>query len=263
MLNTHALNYDAPCFPGDAIALHKNDQSGCVYGWVHRHRFKPSLVAGVVAIVGASLTGWALPAAAAPQLVFDQITARGDVAACTHRAYRGLQSVGLDDVVVTLPTVTASHEEVAVTVLCHGPQAETFEATVMVAGDSEAVIAEMEDILGGIRTELQSPADGPNAESLADLPLMSDVEFSQFLVGLADSWPEYIDFLAPSVARHYFTAAQASQIVDAVRLGQEEVQVAIMLYPRVVDVHNWHLVEQSVTFGFDRQELRQAIAALD
>lgn len=39
----------------------------------------------------------------------------------------------------------------------------------------------------------------------------------------------------------------------------EEVQAAVMLYPRVVDLNNWFVVEQALSFSFDRQKLREQI----
>jgi hypothetical protein len=48
-----------------------------------------------------------------------------------------------------------------------------------------------------------------------------------------------------------------------VRFGNQEVRAAVMVYPRVVDKQNWYLVEQSLPFKYQREELRQQIAALD
>lgn len=214
------------------------------------------------AVLGASLVSWAMPAEAAPQLLFEKVEANGNVEDCALRAFSSLDSVGMEGIALTTPTVSSSNGEVTVTVFCESFDHQVFDATVMVAGQDESTLSSMGYIMGVVSAELRSSdIAAPPSPVAAPLP-MSEATFSEFLGALEGSWPAYLSFLQQPVAHNYFTAAQASQIVDAVRFGYEEVQVAVMLYPRVVDKNNWYLVEQSITFGHHRQQLRQQIAAL-
>lgn len=215
------------------------------------------------AILGASLVSWAMPAEAAPQLLFEKVEASGNIEDCALRAFSALDSVGMEGIALTTPTVSSSNGDVTVTVFCESFDHQLFDATVMVAGQDEGTMSNMGYIMGVVSAELRSGQVMAPPPSVAEPLPMSEAEFGQFLSALDDSWPGYISFLEHPVAHNYFTAAQAIQIIDEVRFGYEEVQAAVMLYPRVVDKHNWYLVEQSITFSHNRQQLRQQIAALE
>lgn len=215
------------------------------------------------AVLGASLVSWAMPAEAAPQLLFEKVEASGNIEDCALRAFSALDSVGMEGIALTTPTVSSSNGDVTVTVFCESFDHQLFDATVMVAGQDEGTMSNMGYIMGVVSAELRSGHVVAPPPSVAEPRPMSEAEFGQLLTALEESWPEYLSFLEQPIANNFFTAAQASQIVSSVRIGYEEVQVATMLYPQVVDKGNWYLVEQSITLSHSRQQLRQQIAALE
>lgn len=129
---------------------------------------------------------------------------------------------------------------------------------VMVAGSATLAPATVANTLTQVAAALGQTGGSPPTTTVPGMPL-SDAAFDQFMAALRSSWPDYLEFLAQPVTTTYFTAAQASQIVGTMRFPNEEVEAAVMLYPRVVDQENWFMVEQSVSFDRHRRELRQRL----
>ena len=60
----------------------------------------------------------------------------------------------------------------------------------------------------------------------------------------------------------YFTSAQVGQIIDQLPFGAEKVEAGVMLYPRVLDKANWHVVYDGFDFRVDARNLARRVATM-
>ncbi|MBE7386147.1 MAG: DUF4476 domain-containing protein [Leptolyngbya sp. SIO1E4] len=218
----------------------------------------PNLPRLATVLMGAGVISWAMPAQAAPQLLYESLQENGNLATCLNRAQMAMTDAGLVQQSPMPNSINGSDSQLTATIYCQAFNNQSFQAMVMVAGEENASLAGMNSVLGA----LSSAMGTPNADLLPAPTAMDDADFNLLMGALNDSWPNYLEFLAQPISENYFTAAQASQIVETMRFSDEEVQAAVMLYPRVVDLNNWFVVEQAITFDTARQELRNQIATL-
>ncbi len=54
---------------------------------------------------------------------------------------------------------------------------------------------------------------------------------------------------------HYFTADQVRQLMKADRLENDKIMIAVELYNRVIDRHNWHVIYSALTFSSSKIEI--------
>jgi len=54
-----------------------------------------------------------------------------------------------------------------------------------------------------------------------------------------------------------FTTAQVNTLMQLFNFSDDRIEVAVMLYPQVVDPQNWYTVYGALTFSSDKDELRQ------
>ena len=54
---------------------------------------------------------------------------------------------------------------------------------------------------------------------------------------------------------NYFTADQVRQLMKAVRMENDKISVAVELYRRVIDRHNWHVIYSALTFAASKHEI--------
>ena len=218
----------------------------------------PNLPRLATVLMGAGVISWAMSAQAAPQLLYESLQENGNLTTCLNRAQMAMTDAGLVQQSPMPNSINGSDSQLTATIYCQAFNNQSFQAMVMVAGEENASLAGMNSVLGA----LSSAMGTPNADLLPAPTAIDDADFNLLMGALNDSWPNYLEFLAQPISENYFTAAQASQIVETMRFSDEEVQAAVMLYPRVVDLNNWFVVEQAITFDTARQELRNQIATL-
>ncbi|MEM6521629.1 MAG: DUF4476 domain-containing protein [Cyanobacteria bacterium P01_C01_bin.70] len=214
-------------------------------------------------LAAAGLAGWALPSAAAPQLLFNIVETNGDLNACLSRAQAAVAEANLMPLSPSQLSISGGNADLTVTIYCETPTPQMFQATVMLAGEHDSAFATLNEVMGTVDTVLSAGTVSPYPTPTNPFGgTMTGAEFEQFMVALNDSWPDSLDFIAQSARTSYFTAAQAAAIVRTLQFGGDEVPAAVMLYPRVVDLRNWYLVEQAVTFHSDRRDLREQLTEL-
>ena len=211
-------------------------------------------------ILGVGFIGGTVPAQAAPQLLYNSVQENGNLTTCLNLAQTAMAETGLVQQSATPNSINGSDSQLTASIYCQILDDQSFQAMVIIAGEEGASLAGMNSVLSSLSSVLDVPDTdaAPDSESAT----MSDAEFSQFMTALEDSWPDYFEFLAQPISSNYFTAAQASQIVGQMRFNEEQVRAAVMLYPRVVDHHNWLIVEEAVASHFARQDLREQISSL-
>lgn len=220
----------------------------------------------ILAMMSGSLMVLASPALASPQLRHQTVSVSGNAQNCLARAQAALTRAGFATPATTADTVSGSSGQLTATIYCQQSRSNPVQAVVMLAGDATVAPATVASTLNDLTTGLNQAAPSQSSQSASPRSAsgitgtaLSDTAFEQLMGALRSSWPNYLDFLAQPVSQNYFTAAQASRIVDTMRFPNEEIEAAVMLYPRVVDPGNWFLVEQAITFTRTRQELRQRL----
>lgn len=212
-----------------------------------------------LALIGVGV-GWSPVAQAAPQLRYRTVQLGGTVQTCLDQAGTSMTGAGFTNPATTASEVIGANGQLAAIIACQALTPQQFQATVMVAAAETVAPAMVTTTLDTIATGLTNSGGPINSPGFpTSQQTMSDEAFSQFMVALEDSWPDYLEFLAQPVANNYFTADQASRIVETMRFPDDEVDAAVMLYPRVVDPGNWYVVEQALSFESTRQELRQRL----
>jgi len=213
----------------------------------------------VAASVGTA--GWCSLAEAAPQLRYRTVQIGGTPQACLTLAGASMAAAGFTNPATTASEVIGTNGQIAATVACQSLTPQQFQATVMVAAAETVAPAMVTTTLDTLTSGLTSGGGGSYPPvSPTGQQAMGAEDFNQFMAALEDSWPDYLEFLAQPVSKNYFTAEQASRIVETMRFADEEVDAAVMLYPRVVDPGNWYLVEQAISFESSRRELRQRLS---
>ena len=213
-------------------------------------------------LLGAGFVSWTIPVQAAPTLLYESLQVNGNLSTCLNLAQTAIDGAGLARQSSTPNAVNGGNAQLTATVYCQTLDSRTFRAMVMIAGAEQANLSNINYVLGSLTSAMRNPgpviSPDPNPNSAA----ITDAAFSQLMAALDNSWPNHLDFLAQPISQNYFTAAQAKQIVEKMGFSSEEVQVAVMLYPRLVDLNNWFIVEQALTFRSSRQELRRQISNL-
>ena len=216
-----------------------------------------------LAMMSGTVMVLASPALASPQLRHQTVSVSGNAQNCLARAQAALTRAGFATPATTADTVSASSGQLTATIYCQQSRSNPVQAVVMLAGDATVapatVASTLNNLITGLNQAAPSQSSLPRSASRITGTALSDTAFDQLMGTLRSSWPNYLDFLAQPVSQNYFTAAQASRIVDTMRFPNEEIEAAVMLYPRVVDPGNWFLVEQAITFTRTRQELRQRL----
>jgi hypothetical protein len=66
--------------------------------------------------------------------------------------------------------------------------------------------------------------------------------------------------LVKSVAKSsYFTVAQAATLMKACSFDDTRIEVAVILYPRIVDARNWYQIEDALSFSSSKATLRSRV----
>jgi len=68
-----------------------------------------------------------------------------------------------------------------------------------------------------------------------------------------------LDIVRTAAKDNYFTSQQVKQIMEAFKFDENRLEVAKILYPRVVDKENFFIVLSTLTFPSSREELRKWI----
>lgn len=227
-----------------------------------RLAYGPRLSRLATALLGTGVLVWQLPASAAPQLIHQAIVVPGNQNTCLSRAQSAIARVGITGSLSGPNSIAGSNDALSANVYCQPIGTPTFETTpnfqaiVMLAIPENTNPAALTTALNTIETALTSPND--TTSQLNNTGLTS-VLFAQYMASLEDSWPNYLEFLRESVPQNTFTARQAQEIVAALDYPDQELQAALLLYPRIADSQNWSLVERAITFNDTRIELQRRI----
>lgn len=68
---------------------------------------------------------------------------------------------------------------------------------------------------------------------------------------------EQMVVLRSAVRGRHFTSAQVLRMMSLFDFDDDKVEAAVLLFPKVLDQHNWYTVYAGLTFGSDKAELRR------
>ncbi len=86
---------------------------------------------------------------------------------------------------------------------------------------------------------------------------MNPAEFSNLLysVDRATFGSNKVSRIRDAAKRHHFSADQVRQLMKHVNFENDKITVAVELYHRVVDKHNWHVIYSALTFSSSKIEV--------
>jgi hypothetical protein len=89
---------------------------------------------------------------------------------------------------------------------------------------------------------------------------LADADFQRLVARVADGFPsETLEVVRTAAAANYFTVDQAVALLEACRFESARIDVAVALYPRVIDVERWFLVDEAFDFSSSRLALKQKL----
>jgi hypothetical protein len=213
----------------------------------------------------------AIPALATPEVLYDRRVLGVNLATCKSRAAVALQQTGFPRTGQVQFYWQGYSTTLTALIDCKALGDQTSEAIVIVAGETQndrgamaTVLVSLIDRLGNSRnssggahygwgysrpapqmTPLGEPMDGPT--------------FAQFLDRFRQSWPDYSDFLAQTARDGTFTADQVRQLIAVLKFSTDQEDVAVLLYPRVLDKNNWFLAETAFIFPSSAETVRRRV----
>jgi len=223
------------------------------------NNWQPSPLLLFLAITG--IFGGVAPVQASPQIRYHTIEHSGSPQICLRRARLVIVNLGFPYPVITNYRVVGKNKnrDVTVTVSCRRRTPYQFQAIITVAASDTIAPNSVHHTLHVVRKGMSHRIDPIPPTPALGQTAMSHQAFKQFLSALEDSWPHHVAFLRQPTSWSYFTADQIRRIVNLVG-PTRELEVAVLLYLRVVDPQNWFIVEQAITFTGDRQELRERLS---
>ena len=115
------------------------------------------------------------------------------------------------------------------------------------------------------RADLDRLADGLALHDAARSrgAAMADADLRDFLAAIdaAAMADDKRGLVAQAARDAWFTSAQVAAIVDRIAMGDDKVEVAVTLHPRVVDPESFYKVFGKLAHTSDRDELRRRIDA--
>lgn len=89
---------------------------------------------------------------------------------------------------------------------------------------------------------------------------LADADFQRLVARVADGFPsETLEIVRTAASANYFTVDQAVALLKACRFESARIDVAVALYPRVIDVERWFLVDEAFDFSSSRLALKQKL----
>jgi hypothetical protein len=89
---------------------------------------------------------------------------------------------------------------------------------------------------------------------------LADADFQRLVARVADGFPsETLEVVRTAAAANYFTVDQAVALIKACRFDSARIELGVILYPRVVDVERWFLVDEAFEFSSSRLALKQKL----
>lgn len=89
---------------------------------------------------------------------------------------------------------------------------------------------------------------------------LADADFQRLVTRVADGFPsETLEVVRTAAAANYFTVDQAVTLIKACRFDSARIELGVVLYPRVVDVERWFLVDEAFEFSSSRLALKQKL----
>ena len=205
-----------------------------------------------------SLLSVALPTTATPELQYAYLQLNTNSQGCSALAQAVLSNEGFRRVSTSSVSATGVRGNIKVVIDCSITSGRATQATIMVAGVSTRQQAQA---IGWVRRIYNAMGNyqGGNISDDAVGVLMNEREFAQFLRALKRSRPKEMEFLAQPARDGYFSVAQVKEIIEVFPFAPEQENVAVLLYPRVVDKANWYTVYDAFSFPTSRRKVQQRI----
>ena len=105
---------------------------------------------------------------------------------------------------------------------------------------------------GQARMDLRTPEEGVPMDPSAFQRLLQALETESFS-------DDRLELLRTTARENGFTVAQVARIMDLFDFGDDRVEVVRILYPRIVDPENAHLLLSHVEFSDEKEELRRIL----
>ncbi|MGB3692254.1 MAG: DUF4476 domain-containing protein [Spirulinaceae cyanobacterium] len=206
-----------------------------------------------------SLLSTATRAIAAAELQYAYLQLNTNSQGCVELAQAVLRNEGFRNLAKSSVSATGTRGNLKAVVDCSITSGRATQATIIVAGVSTNQQAEVINWVRRIYSAIGS-YQGSNLPGDTSVGvLMNEREFAQFITALKRSRPNQMEFLAQPARAGYFTVAQVKEIIAAFRFPAEQEDVAVMLYPRVVDKANWYTVYEAFSSSSSRQRVQQRI----
>ncbi len=205
-----------------------------------------------------SLLSNTVPAIAAAELQYAYLQLNTNSQGCAELAHAVLRNESFRNLSKSSVSATGIRGNLKAVVDCSITSGRATQATIMVAGVSANQQAE---VIGWVRRiySVMGSYQGGNIPDDTVGVLMDEREFAQFITALKRSRPNQMEFLAQPAREGYFSVAQVKEIIAAFRFPAEQENVAVMLYPRVVDKANWYTVYEAFSSSSSRQKVQQRI----
>ena len=212
----------------------------------------------LIAAFSLSLLGATLPAMATPELQYAYLQLNTNSQGCTALAQAVLRNEGFRSLTKSSVSATGVRGNIKAVIDCSITSGRATQATIMVAGVSTRQQAQA---IGWVRRIYNAMGNyqGGNISDDAVGVLMNEREFAQFLRALKRSRPKEMEFLAQPARDGYFSVAQVKEIIEVFPFAPEQENVAVLLYPRVVDKANWYTVYDAFSFPSSRRKVQQRI----
>jgi len=93
------------------------------------------------------------------------------------------------------------------------------------------------------------------------LPMLSNSDFNRLVARVKDTMNpnDAVEVVRTASRAAYFNVDQTITLVKACSFESSRVEMAVVLYPRVVDLNRWFLVDEAFDFPSSRQQLRDRV----
>lgn len=101
----------------------------------------------------------------------------------------------------------------------------------------------------------------PAVEEVEQVYPMADADFAQLLAAIkAESFSSGKRRVLQMAAPYsYFSTQQVKTLVKAFDFSSDQVDAAVLLYPQIIDYHNFYQVLDAFTFESSKQEVRERL----
>ena len=223
----------------------------------------------IASAIGVTIVGFSVSANAYPQLRYMGIELNSDVDNCLQKSVNAVRRNKYQDLEIRRNNrynrnfIEAYKSDMTVIVDCKQISNQKTRATIMIAGEETVNRRKISREIANLKRSIQRGSEN----SFNQPQTMSEAQFSSFMTAFRrelakpyDSKP--LRFLTQPSQTNYFTAEQVRKIVtymaDSISSYHTVLlEVAVSLYPRVIDKSNWFIVEGIVASS------HQLLASID